>query len=138
MILSAGIIPIRVENDCWEVMFLRAYRNWDFPKGIVEPGETPLQAALRESREEAGLGRPAFRWGPVYRETAPYGKKIARYYPAVINESRVTLAVNPDIGKPEHHEYRWCPPDELFELAPARLQSIAAWVRDLLSRTPMR
>jgi len=31
------------------------YENWGLPKGHVEEGETPLQAALREVAEETGL-----------------------------------------------------------------------------------
>jgi putative (di)nucleoside polyphosphate hydrolase len=30
-------------------------RYWDIPKGLQDPGETPLQAARREMAEEAGL-----------------------------------------------------------------------------------
>ncbi|RSZ60768.1 NUDIX hydrolase [Massilia atriviolacea] len=30
--------------------------SWDIPKGMLDPGETPLQAAMRELREEAGIG----------------------------------------------------------------------------------
>ncbi len=29
--------------------------HWDIPKGGTEPGETPLQTALRETHEECGL-----------------------------------------------------------------------------------
>lgn len=29
--------------------------HWDIPKGGAEPGESPLEAALRETREETGL-----------------------------------------------------------------------------------
>ena len=30
-------------------------RRWSLPKGALEPGETPEQAAVREVREETGL-----------------------------------------------------------------------------------
>ena len=42
---------------------LRAYRNWDFPKGMVEPGEEPLAAARREVREETLIEDLAFELG---------------------------------------------------------------------------
>lgn len=29
---------------------------WDIPKGVQDPGETTLEAAMRELREEAGIG----------------------------------------------------------------------------------
>ena len=29
--------------------------KWDIPKGMQDPGETPLESAVRELREEAGL-----------------------------------------------------------------------------------
>jgi putative (di)nucleoside polyphosphate hydrolase len=30
-------------------------KHWDIPKGMAEPGETSVQAALREAREECGI-----------------------------------------------------------------------------------
>lgn len=35
------------------VMYRMGY--WDLPKGKIDPGETPVEAALREVREETGL-----------------------------------------------------------------------------------
>src|SRR5512139_2004862 len=71
--LSAGVIVVRQQAPGWVVLVLRAYRNWDFPKGMVEPGETPLDAALREAAEEAAINDLVFRWGKAFCETAPYG-----------------------------------------------------------------
>ena len=52
--LSAGAIPIRAKNGSWEVLLLRSFRYWDFPKGMVETGEDPWDAAIREIEEETG------------------------------------------------------------------------------------
>ena len=83
---------------------LRAYRNWDFPKGVLEPGEEPLAAARREVREETLINDLQFTWGEEYRETAPYSNnKVARYYVAVTHTEHVTLPVSPELGRPEHN-----------------------------------
>lgn len=60
---AAGIVVLRRLPAGWQCLLLRAYRNWDFPKGLVEEGEMPLQAALREVREETGLAALRFPWG---------------------------------------------------------------------------
>lgn len=136
MILSSGIVLVRSEAGEWRYLFLRAFRNWDFPKGIVEPGEDPLTAAKREVAEETGIADLNFRWGHIYRETEPYseGKKVARYYIAETRSSGVTFSVNPEIGRPEHHEYRWLTVNELRDLAPKRLEPIVLWARDITGR----
>ena len=63
MILSAGIVPVRRYQKEWRFLLLRAFRNWDFPKGVVESGEDPLDAAKREVAEETGIEDLNFRWG---------------------------------------------------------------------------
>jgi bis(5'-nucleosidyl)-tetraphosphatase len=107
---------------------LRAYRNWDFPKGLVEPGEDPLAAARREVREETLIEDLQFDWGEVYRQTAPYGKgKIARYYLAATPTRTITLPVSAELGRPEHHEWRWVKPEAALALAAARLRPVVRW-----------
>jgi bis(5'-nucleosidyl)-tetraphosphatase len=132
--LSAGVIVARPEQARHLYLLLRAYRNWDFPKGLLEPGESPLQAAVREVEEETTLRDLDFRWGMDYRETPPYaGKKIARYYLAESRAGAVDLPVSPEIGMPEHHEYRWLPYRDARELLVDRLQAILDWAEDKIT-----
>lgn len=49
---AAGGIP--QASDGRQLLIFRE-NNWDIPKGMVEPGETLAQAAVREVEEETGL-----------------------------------------------------------------------------------
>ena len=134
-ILSAGVIIVRRQGAGYLYLLLRAYRNWDFPKGVVEPGEDPLQGAIREVAEETTLTDLNFRWGHDYRETAPYGRgKVARYYLAETAQVEVSLPINPELGRPEHDEFRWVDHATAKRLLPARLQPILAWAERSRSR----
>lgn len=110
---------------------LRAYRNWDFPKGLVEPGEDPLAAARREVREETLIEDLELEWGEVYQETGPYGeRKIARYYLATTRTEKITLPVSQELGRPEHDEWRWMDRDAALSVASARLRPIVRWAAE--------
>lgn len=137
MILSAGIILVRKNGIQRKYLLLRAFGYWDFPKGIVEPGESPVEAAKREVEEETTLNDLNFCWGYDYRETGPYGRgKVARYYIAETNESRVSLPVNPDIGKPEHDEYRWVTYEEAVSLVASRVGPALEWAQETITAGP--
>jgi 8-oxo-dGTP pyrophosphatase MutT (NUDIX family) len=112
----------------WLFLMLRAYRNWDFPKGVLEPGEEPLAAARREVREETLIDDLQFTWGEEYRETAPYSNnKIARYYVGETRTERVTLPVSPELGRPEHNESRWVDLAGALSLSSPRVAPIVRW-----------
>jgi 8-oxo-dGTP pyrophosphatase MutT (NUDIX family) len=136
MIISAGVIVVRRESSGWKFLVLRAYRNWDFPKGEVEAGESPLETAVRETREETGITELSFRWGTVYKETKPYkhGTKVARYFLAETAQTAVVFSVNPQIGGPEHHEYRWADASELRKLVAPRLVPVVEWATGVVER----
>lgn len=126
-VLSAGVIIVRGLPEP-RYLLLRAYQYWDFPKGIVEPGEEPLEGAIREVFEETGLENLNFRWGSVYQETRPYGiGKIARYYLAESVEGDVYLPVNPNLGRAEHEEFRWVTYNEAQNLIGSRIRQILNW-----------
>lgn len=127
-VLSAGVVVVRGEDTQRRYLLLRAYRNWDFPKGVVEAGEDPLQAAIREVEEESSITDLQFRWGYDYRETPPYARgKVARYYVAETMKVDIHLPVNPQLGRPEHDEYMWADQVAAQRLLVPRLQAILAW-----------
>lgn len=132
-ILSAGVVVVRRVDGEWRVLLLRAYKNWDCPKGEVEPGEDPLASARREVREETTIDDLEFRWGEDHVETPPYAKnKVARYYLAGTRTVDIELPVNPGLGAPEHHEFRWLTFDAARGLVVPRIAAVLDWARERL------
>lgn len=114
-------------------LLLRAWHHWDFPKGIREPGEEAMQAAVREVREETGIEDPSFAWGDRYFETGPYSRgKVARYYIAETATEAVELGPSPETGEPEHHEWRWVTFDEAYDLGSPRVRQTVQWARQVI------
>ena len=133
--LSAGVVVVRREGDDWLYLLLRAFNHWDFPKGMVEAGEEPLAAAIREVREESTIEDLDFAWGSNCTQTGPYsGGKVARYYLAETRRSDVSLPINPLIGRAEHSEYRWVDFDEALELVSPRVRPVVRWAAQALAR----
>jgi bis(5'-nucleosidyl)-tetraphosphatase len=131
---SAGIVVVRLDDKAPHYLLLRAYRYWDFPKGEVEPGEDPQEAAVREVSEETGLTGLDFRWGDQYLETPPYsGGKVARYYLATSTApDTVCLRDNPQLGRPEHHEYRWLTMADASALVGDRVREVLGWAEGVV------
>ena len=134
MIQSSGvaIVDLNLDNPTEEatVLCVRAYANWDFPKGQQDPGEAIITTAIREVEEETTLQH-----GPDYILTGKpagattYGtgakKKTATYYIGMrMSKKTPFLPVSEELGKPENDEFRWVPLSKLHSLMPGRLQSI--------------
>jgi 8-oxo-dGTP pyrophosphatase MutT (NUDIX family) len=121
-------VVVRQTDSGWRFLMLRAYRDWDFPKGLVEKDENPLDAARREVTEETLIRDLQFLWGEACVETAPYSRnKVARYYLGATKTEAVTLPVRPELGRPEHNEYRWASYGEAMELSSPRVQPVLRW-----------
>lgn len=74
--------------------------NWATIGGAVEPDESPRQSAVREAREEAGVGVELGRLlgalgGPDYRVTYPNGDESA-YVVSVFDATVIDGAPRPD------------------------------------------
>lgn len=97
--------------------------RWTFPAGAVDPGETPAEAARRETREEASIGveltRIAGVFGgyPDFRLTYPNGDEVA--WVTTLFEARI-VSGEPTPGDDETAEVRWVTFDEALELEISR------------------
>ena len=132
--LSAGVVVVRQTSDGWRFLLLRAFNHWDFPKGMVEPGEEPRAAAIREVQEESLIEDLDFRWGDASTRTGPYSRgKVAVYFVASTGTEQVTLPHNHEIGRPEHSEYRWTSIAEALKIVSPRVRPVIEWAAGVMS-----
>jgi len=123
---SAGAVVFFKEGEKILYLLLRAYKNWDFPKGEIEPGEDELESAKREVAEETEL--TDLKFYDDFIETPPYSSgKIARFYIAKSPTRKITLPISSELGRPEHHEYRWLSYEEAKSLLNERLKTVLEW-----------
>ena len=131
--LSCGVVLARRTDEGWATLVLRAFHHWDFPKGIRERGEEPMDAAVREVGEETGITELSFDWGDRFFETGPYSRgKVARYFIATTKQENVEMGISPETGEPEHHEWRWVSFDEAYDLGSPRVRQIVQWARQII------
>lgn len=123
--LSAGILLFREGRGEIEVLLIKPggpfWRNrdegaWMIPKGMVEPGETAAEAALREFAEETGVAieRVPF---PLARIRQSGGKWVEAFAaegdldPAAVRSNHFEVEWPPRSGLvqsyPEVDEARW-------------------------------
>ena len=68
---SCGVLVFRSQPG-EQFLLMRHADRWDLPKGHVDPGETELQCALRELREETGIMEDDIELDPGFRFTTQY------------------------------------------------------------------
>ncbi|MGI5125280.1 NUDIX hydrolase [Pseudonocardia sp. CA-107938] len=89
---AAGCVAWRVGPAGVEVALVHRprYDDWSLPKGKLDPGETLLACAVRETAEEAGLAvRLGARLGRV-SYTGPTGPKVVHYWAAEVRGGAFT------------------------------------------------
>ncbi|WP_345354910.1 NUDIX hydrolase [Actinoallomurus liliacearum] len=82
------------------LVFDRFRRQWELPGGGIDPGETPLQAAVRELREESGLHLTSLTLAGYarFRLTAPPRREYAALYTVRTEELHRDFVPNREIS----------------------------------------
>lgn len=78
LVVAAGAVTVRRRRGVTEVLLIHRprYDDWSWPKGKLDPGEGPHEAAVREAEEETGL---AIRLGPALSpQVYPVGNGAGR------------------------------------------------------------
>lgn len=128
--LSAGVLLFRDREGATEVLLIRpggpywANRDtgaWMIPKGGVEPGEAPAEAALREFEEETGMRLTVVPF-PLARVRQAGGKWVEAFAAegdfdcSTLNSNAFEVEWPPRSGRrqsfPEVVEARWMTIDE--------------------------
>lgn len=104
--------------------------KWDIPKGMQDPGETTLQAAMRELGEEAGIAFDAARFEDLGGHAYRRDKRLHLYRVRVQDElgqlerlACTSFYPHPVSGRlmPEADGYRWAERSELAALCWPRM-----------------
>lgn len=100
-------VAAMVTNDAGEILLVNSpWRGWEYPGGLIEPGETFQQALHREIREEAGVEVEIVRFVGICKNVEKDIVNIdftARYVGGELTTSE------------ESTEVKWFTPEEALE-----------------------
>ena len=108
---SCGVLILR-GRPVREFLLMQHADRWDLPKGHLDPGETEVQCALRELREETGIGDADVRLIDGFRFESHYpvrAKKSGKLYDKTLVIFLGELLRDVPIAVTEHEGFEWFP-----------------------------
>jgi bis(5'-nucleosidyl)-tetraphosphatase len=121
---AAGIVVVRQKDGLYEVLCLvKPNGRHDLTKGIIDLGESALEAAKRETLEEAGISDLDFAWGSDSHSYDACTMFVAK------TDSLPEIMSNPHTGISEHVGYRWMLLEDCYfkSTLPKFLKPSIAW-----------
>ena len=119
MIVSCGFIVVRREPNL-SFLLMKHHDRWDIPKGHVDDGETEIQCALRELREETAITEKQLSIDGQFRFSFEYQVRLTKnggeLKPKRLVVFLATLTEPAEIVLTEHIGYEWLdwnPPHEI-------------------------
>jgi ADP-ribose pyrophosphatase YjhB (NUDIX family) len=128
---SVSVLPVDAAGRLLLVRHAGHHDGWAVLGGAVEVGESPAQAAVRETREEIGVEVRLVRLldvlgGPDYEVSYPNGDRTA--YVTAIYEASI-IDGSPAVRDDELSDLAWFTPAQLADL------ELSRFARALLSAT---
>ena len=112
---SAGFIICKKNDERKYLVLLHGGKYWNFPKGKLESGESEIEAAARELKEETGITQIkvvdgfSFSYDYTFYAGRLKIKKLVKMYLAYYLNGDVVISH-------EHKRFRWLTFDEAMDI----------------------
>lgn len=112
---AVAVLVLRPNQDAEDVLLVRqnrpavAQKTWELPAGLIDEGETPLEAAQRELAEEVGLGATLTKIAEFYSSPGFTDEKIYLFEATDLFDSKLAGDEEDDfetVWKPLTEAYR--------------------------------
>ncbi len=127
--VSAGFVLLDktlLTQGIEKILVLVRYGHFDLPKGQIEESESDLDAARRETDEEASITNIEMLWG----DECYNGENVVIFVGVTDQEARIDK--NPVTGIYEHHSAKWVSWEEAISKSTNRVRNAITWARDFV------
>lgn len=130
--ISYGVLIFN-EDDQLLMGHVTGTRRWDIPKGGADPGETPVEAALRETLEETGIALDATQLQDLGLHAYLPQKDLHLFFCRVQTAQYPLSACTCSSFFPHHRTrqptpemdaFQWIDPQEMSEMCSPKLVSL--------------